>query len=344
MQSLRILEGSLSLNPNDLDKRVHISEDKIRFDQIEEYLLNSHGDTPNLWHIKAISFPRVQPGRLALSMSKQVFHKIQDPWNLHPRTIEVFLSNNGVFTTFHSPSSERTSLLFKVANSRSIGFDCVSVTCDYSRRHIYALYHHLPDEALLFATLLSTPERCIDPHFFIAALHRSHHQMIETYRNAIDDAIKDIERQTGFGSPGRGFDRQANVDKYPVLADPQDTIQRLSYCQTELAIIGHTARCCSDCGEWLVRAIDERLLDEQAPQYGRQRRNGYELHQLDQQSLESLRAVQLLVRQDVEYMRRRTVTLLSQVQQLRDRVQSQVGFVSRPYLLLYFRAMADTSS
>ena len=289
-QSLRILKGSLSPNPNDLDKRVHISEDKIQLDQIEEYLLTTYGDnikdddSPNLWHIKVISFPRVQPGRLALSIPKEVFHQIQDSWNLHPRTIEVFLSNNGVFTSFHSASSERTSLLFKVANSRSTGFDCVSVTCDYSRRNIYTLYHHLQDEALLFATLLSTPERCIDSHFFVTALYRSHHQMIETYRNAIDDAIKDIERQTGFGYPGRlmGYDRQASVDKYPVLADPQDTIQRLSYCQTELAIIGHIARCCLDCGEWLVRAIDERLLGEQAPQYGRQRRNDSELHRLDQ--------------------------------------------------------------
>lgn len=352
MQSLRILKGSLSPNPNDLDKGVRISEDKIQFDQIEEYLLNTNGDnikhddTLHLWQIRAISFPRIQPGRLSLSIPKQVFHQIQDSWNLHPRTIEVFLSNNGVFTTFHSTRSERTSLLFKVANSRSTGFDCVSVTCDYSRRTIYALYHHLQDEASFFATLLSTPERCIDPHFFVAALHRSHHQLIETHRNAIDDAIKDIERQTGFGYPGRlmGFELQASVDEYPVLADPKGIIQRLSYCQTELAIIGHTARCCSDCGEWLVRAIDERLLGEQAPHYGRQRRNSSEPHGLDQQSLESLRAVRLLVRQDVEYMQRRTVTLLSQVQQLRDRVQSQVGFVSNPYQQLHFQVMADNSS
>lgn len=345
MQSLRVLKGSLSLNPNDMDKRVRISEDKIQFDQIQDHLLKTDGDNIsdddilNLWHIKAICFPRLLPGRLALSIPKQVFQQIQDSWNLHPRTIEVFLSNNGVFTTFHSAGSERTSLLLKVANSRSTGFDCVSVTCDYSLRTTYALYHHLQDEASFFATLLSTPERCIDPHFFVAALYRSHHQHIETHRNAIDDAIQSIERQTGFGNPGRliGAERRASLDEYPVLADPKSVIQRLSYCQTDLAIIGHVARCCSDCGEWLVRAIDETLLSEPAPHYGRQRRNNSELPQQDQQFLESMRAVRLMIRHDVEYMQRRTVMLLSQVQQMRDRVQSQVGFVSSPRQELHYQ-------
>jgi hypothetical protein len=41
-----------------------------------------------------------------------------------------------------------------------------------------------------------------------------------------------------------------------------------------------------------------------------------------------LRAVRLMVRQDVEYIRRRTVMLLSQVQGMKDRAQSQTTFVS----------------
>ncbi|RYP67416.1 hypothetical protein DL771_007247 [Monosporascus sp. 5C6A] len=336
LQSLKVLEGSLSLNPNDLDKRVVISEDKIQFDQIEDHLLNNNGDnisdndnTPNLWYFKAISLPRLRPGRLALSIPKQIFQLIQDSWNLHPHTIEVLLSNNGVFTTFQSSSSERTSLLLKVAVSRSTGHDCVSVTCDPSRRTTYALYHHLKDEASLFATLLSTPERCIDPYFFVATLYRCHHQHIETHRHTIDDAIVGIERQTGFGTPGRliGSECRTNLDEYPVLADPKTTIQQLSYCQTDLTIIGHVARCCLECGEWLVRVIDDGLLSEQPPHYGLEGRNGSGLHQRDHQSSESLRAVRLMIRQDVEYMRRRTAMLLSQVQQIRDRAPSQTNFI-----------------
>ena len=205
-QSLRVLKGSLSLNPNDSEYRMRILEDRIRFDQVEDRLLNIQGDSigdaniPSLWHFKVISLPRVRPGRLILSVPKQVFQKIQDSWSLHPRTIEVFLSNNGVLTTFHSSSSGRTSIILKVANSRSTGFDCVSLTCDPSRRTTYVLYHHLQDESSVFATLLSTPERSIDIHFFVAALYRSHHQHIETYRNTIDDTVQGVERQTGFGN------------------------------------------------------------------------------------------------------------------------------------------------
>ncbi|RYP14770.1 hypothetical protein DL765_006147 [Monosporascus sp. GIB2] len=336
LQSLRVLKGSLSLNPNDLDKRALILEDKIQFGQIEDHLLNINGDNisdddgiTSLWCFKVISLPRLRPGRLALSIPKQLFQQIQDSWNLHPRTIEVFLSNNGVFTTFHSSSSGRTSLLLKVAVSRSTGYDCVSVTCDPSRRTTYVLYHHLKDEASVFATLLSTPERCIDPYFFVAALYRCHHQHIETHRNTIDDAVRDIERQTGFGNPGRlmGSECRASLDEYPVIVDEKSTIQQLSYCQTDLAAIGHSARCCLECGKWLVQAIDDALLSEEPSHYGREPHDGSGLHQRGHQYSESLRAVRLMVRQDVEYIRRRTVMLLSQVQAIGARAQSQTNFL-----------------
>ena len=205
------------------------------------------------------------------------------------------------------------------------------MTCDPSRRTTNVLYHHLEDEAFVFATLLFSPERCIDPHFFVAALYRSHHQHIETHRVAIDDTIQSIERQTGLGNPGRlsRLERRPSLHEHPILTDPKAIIQQLSYCQTDLAIIGHVARCCLDCGEWLVQVIDERLLSEQAPHYRREQCNGSELYQLDQQSSESLRAFRLMIRQDVEYIRKRTVMLLSQVQQPRDRTQSQTTFVSK---------------
>lgn len=341
-QRVRILTGSasLTLSPNNSENRPRVSEDKIQFDQIENCLLNTHhddvsdgsddGDIQSPWQFKVVSLPRLRAGRLVLSIPKQVFQKIQDSWNLHPRTIEVFLSNNGVLTTFQSSSSGRASLILKVANSRSTGFDCVSVTCDPSRRTTYVLYHHLEDEDSVFATLLSAPERCVDPHFFVAALYRSHHQRIEAHRNTIDDTIQKIERQTGFGNPGRLTNpgRRPSLDEYPTLEDPKRTIQQLSYCQTDLAIIGHVARCCSDCGEWLVQAIDEKLLSAQPAHHTGEQSNSSHHHRRDQHLWESLRAVRLMVRDDVEYTRRRTVTLLSQVQQMKDRAQSQTNFVS----------------
>jgi hypothetical protein len=257
-----------------------------------------------------------------------------------------FPSNNGVFTTFHSSNNKQTCLLLKVANSRSTGFDCVSVTCDYLRRTTFALYHHLEDEASVFASLLSTPERCIEPIFFVAVLHRSHHQQIETHRNCIDDAVQDIERQTGFGNPGRlmgfGSKRRASLDEHPVLADARSTIQQLSDCQTDLAIIGHVARACLDCGEGVVCAIDESLADK-PPRHGEQDPfDGFEQFQLDQRSSENLRAIRLMIRQDVEYMRRRTKMLLSQMQAIRERAESQTSFVSISWLRNFcYRTMVD---
>ena len=210
---------------------MRVLEDRIGFNQIDNRLLSIHGDnrndddTPSLWHFKVISFPRVQSGRLVLSVPKQVFQKIQSSWNLHPRTIEVFLSNNGVLTTSRCPKSGRASLVLKVANSRSTGFDCVSVTCDSSRRTTYVLYHHLEDEDFVFAILRSMPERSIDLHFFVAALYRSHHQHIETHRNTIDNTILGVERQTSFGHPGMlGSRRRPSLDEYPGLEDPKRTI------------------------------------------------------------------------------------------------------------------------
>lgn len=237
-QSFRFLEGSIFLNANELDKRTHISDCKVQFDQFESWNnIRDRTSTANLWHFKATSFPRLRPGKLALSFSKDCFRQIQDSWNLHPRTIEVFLSNNGVLVTFHS-SGGWYFILLKVAASRNSGFDCASIACNTSRRTTYVLYHHLEDEASVFATLLSTPERCIEPLFFAAALYRSHHQHIETHRNAIDDAIQSIERQTSFGRHGmlRGSQRRPSLDQYPSLIDPKETIQHLSYCQTNLAI------------------------------------------------------------------------------------------------------------
>jgi hypothetical protein len=218
----------------------------------------------------------------------------------------------------------------KVANSRTTGFDCVSVTCDPSRRTTYVLYHHLFDEYAVFNTLLSTPEQCIDPYFYVSALYRSHHQHIEVYRNTIDGTIQGIERQTGFGNPGRlDRGRRPSMDEYPALDDPKRTIQELGYCQTDIAIIGHVGRCCLDCGEWLVQAIDASLLDGQLSHDVGQNSSSSSQHQ-DQQLSEYLKAIQRMVRQDVEYVRRRTAMLLSQVQQMSDRTQSQTSYVILP--------------
>ncbi|KAL8787554.1 MAG: hypothetical protein Q9195_007726 [Heterodermia aff. obscurata] len=290
-QYIRLLTGSLDLTSTDSNKRVRILDEKIPLDRIEDHLDNTSSDNTTYsdhdpWCFKA---------------------HIQHSWSLHPRTIEVFLSNNGLFASYHCPNSGRTSLLLKVAASRSTGFDCVSVTRDPAKRTIYVFYHHLEDEASVFATLLSTPECCIDLYFFVAALYRSHHQHIETHRNTIDYVVLAMERRSGLGNAGRLMSK--NTSKYrPSLDDPKSAIQQLSDCQTDLAIIGHVARCASDCGEWLIQVVD------QSPPK-------------DEHASESAKAVRFAVREELEYTRRRNLMVLSQVQQMRDRAQSQTNFI-----------------
>lgn len=318
LKTVRILEGWLDTNGNDVDKRLRTSSYRLEPEQLNESLLDisvenrSDVAPPGSWHSKVASFPRLRDGRLTLSFSKEIFKKIQNAWHLHPRTIEVFLSNNGILSSFASFDRKQISRILKVSNSRSTGFDCVSVTCDASRSTTYVLYHHLQDEDSVFETLLATPEHCYDPHFFLAAVYRSHHQNIEAHRNTIDDAVRNIERQTGFGTPGRlTWCRGSSVDAF---INPRSVIRQLGYCQTDLAIIANVARCCFTCGGWLMQAIDEVDRSETtiSPE---------------------LKPVLMLVRQEVEYSRRRTEMLLSQIQSVRDRAQSQTDFVS----LSYFR-------
>jgi len=84
-QRVRILTGSLSLGPNNSENRPRLSEGKIQFDQIENCLLNTHhddisdgdGDIQSPWQFQVVSLPRLRPGRLVLSIPKQVFEKIQ---------------------------------------------------------------------------------------------------------------------------------------------------------------------------------------------------------------------------------------------------------------------------
>lgn len=109
------MKGSLALNADVADKRVCILDDIVLLDRLKDYLEDAPSDNRSteagdddahdIWRFKAISFPRLKPGKLVISMPKQILHQIQTPWNLHPRTVEVFLTNNGVFTKYNSPAN-----------------------------------------------------------------------------------------------------------------------------------------------------------------------------------------------------------------------------------------------
>ncbi|KAK7973857.1 hypothetical protein PG989_015705 [Apiospora arundinis] len=307
---IRFLEGTLSLDPNTSAITTQISESQLVFDEV--------GPTGPL-------HPR------------PLFRQIQDAWHLHPRTVNAFLSNNGVLTsTAHCPATGRSSTVWKVAVSRSTGFDCVSVTRDPAARTTYVLYHHLADEASVFAALTkaAAPERLLDHHFFVAVLYQAHHGCVEAFRHVIDMAVLAIEKQTRYGKPGRLMDRLSGQwspddekDAVSAVEDPKRVIRQLSYCQTDLAVIGHVARCGLECGEQLFQAIeqDQRELSILLSSSGGD--GGQEEPSQQAWFLKRLRAAQLMTRDDVEYTRRRVAMVLSQVQQMKDRSQSQTSFM-----------------
>ncbi|KAK7946275.1 uncharacterized protein PG986_010596 [Apiospora aurea] len=330
---LRFLEGSINLDPNNTNAVSKISEAKLQFDEVGDHLLQKtaaveDAETPKQWHFKVLSLPRIRPSALDLSVPRAIFQQIQGCWHLHPRTVDVFLSNNGILTSADCPASGRKSAVWRVASSRSTGFDCVSVSSNPATRTTYVLYHHLADEDAVFGALLAMPERCVDHYFFVSVLYWSHHQQIEAHRNVIDDAVLGIERRTRFGHPGRLMDDLGGRPDFDdhcsaTMEDPKTTIRQLSYCQTDLAVIGHVARACLDAGEQLVRAIEEDqrklslLMDDDDDPLERNARPGYD----------RLAEALTITRGDVEYTRRRTAMLLSQVQQMKDRSQSQTSFM-----------------
>ncbi|KAK6839932.1 hypothetical protein PG987_005798 [Apiospora arundinis] len=312
---IRFLEGTLSLDPNTSAITTQISEAKLVFDEVA-------GPTGPL-------HPR------------PIFRQIQDAWHLHPRTVNAFLSNNGVLTTTTAhccPATGRSSTVWKVAVSRSTGFDCVSVTRDPATRTTYVLYHHLADEAAVFAALTkaAAPERLLDHHFFVAVLYQAHHGCVEAFRHVIDMAVLAIEKQTRYGKPGRLMDRLSGQwspddekDAVSAMEDPKRVIRQLSYCQTDLAVIGHVARCGLECGEQLFQAIqqDQRELSLLLSSGGSDGDGGQEEPSQQPWFLKRLRAAQLMTRDDVEYTRRRVAMVVSQVQQMKDRSQSQTSFM-----------------
>ncbi|KAK6856622.1 hypothetical protein PG995_006809 [Apiospora arundinis] len=343
---IRFLEGTLSLDPNTSAITTQISEAKLVSDEVGECLPpkatkggGGNGDSVQ-WHFKVLSFSHIQQDRLGLSIPRPLFRQIQDAWHLHPRTVNAFLSNNGVLTTttaHHCSATGRSSTVWKVAVSRSTGFDCVSVTRDPAARTTYVLYHHLADEAAVFAALTkAAPERLLDHHFFVAVLYQAHHGCVEAFRHVIDMAVLAIEKQTRYGKPGRLMDSLSSQwspddekDAVSAVEDPKRVIRQLSYCQTDLAVIGHVARCGLECGEQLFQAIqqDQRELSLLLSSGGSDGDGGQEEPSQQPWFLKRLRAAQLMTRDDVEYTRRRVAMVVSQVQQMKDRSQSQTSFM-----------------
>ena len=293
---------------------------KLSLHQITEFLHHSHEhalphytsatgrfvSTPSRFRV--ISFPRLENGRLKLGFMRETYERLKESWHLHDLTLEVFLNNNGILSKFESANT--TSILMKVPASRSVGFDCVSVAHDPINNITNVLYHSLADEDGIFDTLHANPERCLQPEFFAAILYQCHQQRVERHRNTIDDAIKNTECETKLGGPGRLFGHRYKHEEPTVEIHADTTAKRLSYIQTELAVIGHIARFSVQCGDWCVGLLENSKMQA-----------ADENDRLDA-------VMQIL--DEVEYTRRRSMTVLPQLQGVKERVQSQATLVSIP--------------
>ena len=94
----------------------------------------------------------------------------------------------------------------------------------------------------------------------------------------------------------------------------KQVLEKLSYCQTEIAIIGNTARCSENAGKWLVKLI----VEMQKAAYKNSEDGG--------DKIAWKMANKLL--HEVEFSQSLATTMLSQPQHLKDRVQSQTTLVS----------------
>jgi hypothetical protein len=228
------------------------------------------------------------------------------------------LNNSGVVASFDT--KEKECILMKVAASRSVGFDTLSLSHMRRENVTNVVYYSLGDENNIFNSLLAEPERCFQPAFFAAVLYRCHQQRVERFRKKVDRAFYQIEESSKFGGPGRLFGRQYDPDTRSEVPGRSLTM-KLSYVQTELAIAGHLARASVKCGEWIVKLAKKDTKSWS----GDVERDNWHDGASDSEGMAMDVTSKTL--DEMEYVRRRAETVVSQLQGIQDRVQSQTTFV-----------------
>lgn len=320
-QKFRFLDGWA-----DQSGRIKIRTGKVPFtrlanfvDATEDYV-SSAGIVPSK-SFRVLSIPRVNRSHFKIWLPQSSFEHIRGSWQLHNLTLESMIYNNGIFVNFCGPTS--ATILVKVANSKMTGLDAASISYDNQRRITHILYYGLTDEDSIFKMLENSPEHCQLPAFFVAVLFRSHQHQIERQRRSIDLAILETERKTGFGIAGMlENDRHSKDEQHSV--NYKQIIQRLSNCQTDLVILGHGARNCLQCGDWLIDMLEKNL--KLSPDWQSATTSC---------TKEELQLLQTVL-QDVEYVRRRATAVISQMQMLKGRADSQTTLVCNGYQTAYY--------
>jgi hypothetical protein len=315
----------------DAENRLHTRTGNVPFHELQNFLDSSQNytvanQTARRPLFRVLSFSGFEGGRMKLFFSKEIFEQIKRSWNLHELTIEAFTDNNGIMSDFET--KDTTCIVMKVAASRSIGIDGVSISHDRSSQITNVLYHRLQDEKGIFKALQDSPERCRQPAFFATVLYRCHQRRVEIYRQQVNEEITRIEHLTKFGGPGHLFDQRHKSNGFDQEIESDSAIKKLSYIQTELAVIGHVGRSSLELGQWLVDLVKKDRVDYRS----RKQVAAQDISGLNQQSNNDLNENAMadnMTRSidETEYVKRRATTVLSQLQTTKDRVDSQTNFV-----------------
>jgi hypothetical protein len=175
-----------------------------------------------------------------------------------------------------------------------------------------ALYHGVQNWDRLLEFLETKAHLCFHPVFIPTALLSCHRYHLSRYRDVLDANIFKTERHIGYAVPGRLEQIRSDPSKTPSEAqelDYESIVRRLHSYQTELATMASVARFGQDCGDFLIRTVEESgsyspFNDDET------------FHSSGEEILHEIELSRSLVR-----------TLLSQNQSLKDRVQSQTNLV-----------------
>jgi hypothetical protein len=222
--------------------------------------------------------------------------------------MDCSINNNGVFASFHTPRTRSWSLIYSQPISSVVAFRLISLTKNCHLDITYTLAFRLEDEEDIFSSFESSPSSGANSLHLVVAAYSSLRQRAENYRQKIDAAIVDIESKTGFGKT-RSFGLK-DYDTYPKLrhnnVDYENVIRKLSYIQSEIAIMSHLGRHSVESGDGLLREIQSRKWSTNT----------------------SDSEIDLRLADAVEFDLIRNRSLMSQLEQLESRVKSQTTLVS----------------
>ncbi|KAK4182334.1 hypothetical protein QBC35DRAFT_510183 [Podospora australis] len=294
-----------------------------------------------------------------LGMPREVWHSISETLGLHPSTEQAVLDNNGNFAVYPSKNLagelEQIKLVMKVPNKVHVGFDALSLSHDSCSRTVSAMVHGMDEHDWpdLLKQVTENPHLALLPTFLPSVLFAIHHLRVLQYRAFLDDKIFTTEIQTGYGIAGRapaelelleefqppprisptvtGHSRdratrskswmyrlkqrdQPQAAFFPHSYQPvphrdfETYLKRLHLFHPELACLSVVMRFCQEYGQFLVKLTTEQM--ERVSAADSKMAMHYE---------EVLHLLQLPCSQ--------SFTALSQLQSLKDRVQSQTTLI-----------------